>query len=581
MKNLRDLLRTYSGVRRSIAAVSVLNVAGAAFETVSLLLLVPIAAAVAVGNDEINRTFGELTITVDASVMVMVAISCVIAGLGVRLVTNLIQTRAVVAVERRQRGRIYDGFLHTSWSVQSAEPQGRFQWVTNLTSGYAGLLGVVLNTQKFIINLVTMLVAAFLVSPPGAAAILGVGGGMFLAMRPLIRASRNAQARALAASQRQNEGVGELVPLSGPIRSFGVTARFNDRLARDTRAVLKEKRTAMLLSAAVAPIYQASGLLIALGILAYATTRQLDVPALGAVALLLLRSLSSAQGIQNGIHKYAELRPTLEALEEWNLKYAENRETFGTVDVGSVNEIDLTQVKFRYSNQDLALDGVHIALSTGDDLGLVGPSGAGKTTLAQVLLRMRRSTSGSYRINGIDAWDISEECFAREVAYVPQSALILRGTVAENITLFRPDVDQQQVVEAASAAGVDDWIRSLPDGYDTVIGPDTRGFSGGQAQRLSIARALAGRPSLLILDEPTSALDVDSEELVTTTLEGLPEHVIVVVIAHRMSTLKHCNRIVVLEDGKVAASGSTADALQSNAFFKRAVDSGALTSSAS
>ena len=576
-----DLLRTYRQHRSAIAGISGLLLVGAVFETVALLLLVPIATAVATGNDEINRTVAGVTLQGDAGTLVWVALVSVVLGLATRLTTVTFQTRLTVSVERQQRARLYRGFLGASWATQSAEPPGRFQWATNLTQGYAALLGVLLSSVKYILNLATMLVAAVLVSPAGALSILAIGVALYFALQPLLRAAKRANRRMLKAMKAQNETVAESVVMAGQIKAYGVAARYWRHLMDMTNAVLHEKRTAQLLSGFVSPIYQAVAMIIALGILAYATVRPVDVPALGAVALLLLRSLSSAQGIQSAFVRYAELLPVLDNLEEWNTTYEMNQDESGSELIDRVDTLDIHDVSFTYPGADAALESVSVSLLPGDDLGVVGPSGAGKSTLAQVLLRFRAPTAGTFKVNGLDASNIAAESFRREVAYVPQTPLILRGTVHENIALYRDGISRDRAVDAARRAGVDAWITTLPDGYDTVIGPDTHGFSGGQAQRLSIARALAGQPSLVVLDEPTSALDVDSEELVTAALQGLPEHVIVVLIAHRMSTLRHCNRIVVLEDGRMTASGSADEILRDNAFFQRAVAAGAFSSSGS
>jgi ABC-type multidrug transport system fused ATPase/permease subunit len=575
------VLRTYRRYWRAISMIGLLLVLGAVFETVSLLLLVPIATAVATGNDELNRTIVGITLEAEAVTLVYVAIGAVMAGLATRLLTVYLQARLTVAVERDQRARIYGGFLHATWETQSAEPPGRFQWASNLSAGYANLLSTILNSLKFVINLLTMLVAAVLVSPTGAFTILSIAFVLYLALQPLLRAAKRANKRMLRAQKAQNVATAEVVDLAGQIKAYGVTDRFVDRLMIRTRGVLREKRVATLLSGVIPAIYQATALLIALGILAYATVQPVDFPALGAVALLLLRSLGSAQGIQTALVRYAELRPVLDSLEEWNAVYAVNRDVPGTQSIESVDAVLIEDICFEYSSGTAAVDGVTVSLRPGDDLGIVGPSGAGKSTVAQILLRFRSPSRGRYLVNGMDAREISPASFSREVAYVPQTPVILRGTVHDNIAMFRDGISRADVLAAAGQAGLGPWISTLPGGYDTVIGPDTHGFSGGQAQRLSIARALAGTPSLVILDEPTSALDVDSEELVTAALRGLPEHVIVVLIAHRMSTLRHCNRIVVLEDGRMTASGTADEILRDNAFFQRAVAAGAFSTSGS
>jgi len=171
--------------------------------------------------------------------------------------------------------------------------------------------------------------------------------------------------------------------------------------------------------------------------------------------------------------------------------------------------------------------------------------------------------------------ETGEEMLAAAATLVPQKTSLFRGTVEENIAFFRP-LDRDAVEEAARKAGLHETIMRLPEGYATQLGAARRDLSGGQAQRIGIARALAGKPSLIVLDEPTSALDVDSEELITDTIRSLPDDVIVVIVAHRISTLRHCSRLAVLDKGQMVASGTPAEVFASSDFYRRSVASGTI-----
>jgi ABC-type multidrug transport system fused ATPase/permease subunit len=201
---------------------------------------------------------------------------------------------------------------------------------------------------------------------------------------------------------------------------------------------------------------------------------------------------------------------------------------------------------------------------------VVGPSGSGKSTLAQLLLRLREPTSGEVDVDGVDARSFTESSWRRHVALVPQQAHLLHGTVAENIAFLRPWVDDAAIERAARDAGIHDEILALPAGYQTSVGASTRDLSGGQVQRISIARALAGSPSVLVLDEPTSALDVHSEAIVQDTMESLRHRMLVVIVAHRLSTLSICDQLVVLRDGVVEAFGPPSEVMASSPFFAMA-----------
>ncbi len=160
---------------------------------------------------------------------------------------------------------------------------------------------------------------------------------------------------------------------------------------------------------------------------------------------------------------------------------------------------------------------------------------------------------------------------------MPQDPLLFTGTVAENIRFFRPDLDEEALHHAAAQANVLKDITALPHGFDTHLGERGSQLSGGQRQRLSIARALVGRPELLILDEPTSALDGESEALIRQTLSDLQGRVTIVIIAHRMSTLDLCDVILVVEDGRVTAQGTPQELREHSAFYRRALSVAGLT----
>jgi ABC-type multidrug transport system fused ATPase/permease subunit len=179
-------------------------------------------------------------------------------------------------------------------------------------------------------------------------------------------------------------------------------------------------------------------------------------------------------------------------------------------------------------------------------------------------------------VNGIDARDYTLASWYRHVSLVPQDPRLLHETVADNIAFLDPSISRERVVEAAEAAGVHEVIETLDAGYDTMIGSAFRDLSGGQIQRIGIARALARRPQVLVLDEPTSALDVHSEEVIQASLESLRGKVLVLIIAHRLSTLSICDRIIVLQQGKVETAGSLADVSVRSKFFRSALDAGTL-----
>jgi ATP-binding cassette, subfamily C, bacterial CydD len=215
--------------------------------------------------------------------------------------------------------------------------------------------------------------------------------------------------------------------------------------------------------------------------------------------------------------------------------------------------IRFDQVSFAYPGRwRPALDEVDLELEPGESVALVGPSGAGKSTIASLLLRLAEPTAGRVLADGLDVADFEPEEWRRQLAWLPQRPMLLRGTVAENIRLAIPAAGFDRVRAAASLAGADGFVAALPDGYETIVGDGGRPLSAGQARRLALARAFLRNAPLVILDEPTAHLDPESAERVAAAIDGYRGRCTLLLITHHPELAAHCDRIVRIEDGKPA-----------------------------
>ncbi len=229
-------------------------------------------------------------------------------------------------------------------------------------------------------------------------------------------------------------------------------------------------------------------------------------------------------------------------------------------------EIDFDDVHFRYPSRPEVpvLRGFSLSAKSGERIALVGPSGAGKSTVVSLLLRFYDPDAGRVLIDGRPSADYALSHLRGQMAVVPQEVLLFGGSIAENIAYGRPGASRAEIEEAAKQANAHEFIARCPEGYDTVVGERGMRLSGGQKQRVAIACAILRNPAILILDEATSSLDSESEALVQEALEGLMRHRTSIIIAHRLATIRECNRIYVLQDGAVAESGTHDELLRND-----------------
>jgi ATP-binding cassette, subfamily B, heavy metal transporter len=223
-------------------------------------------------------------------------------------------------------------------------------------------------------------------------------------------------------------------------------------------------------------------------------------------------------------------------------------------------EIVLDRVSFAYEPSREILKGITLTVGAGQRVALVGPSGSGKSTIGRLLFRFYDVTGGAIRIDGQDIRDVTQTSIHAQIGVVPQDTVLFNDTVLYNIAYGRPDASQNEIEAAARAAKIHDFIASLPEGYETKVGERGLKLSGGEKQRVGIARTLLKNPPILILDEATSALDTQTERDIQDSLREMGQGRSVIMIAHRLSTIADADRIVVLEDGRILEEG-THDAL--------------------
>jgi len=234
--------------------------------------------------------------------------------------------------------------------------------------------------------------------------------------------------------------------------------------------------------------------------------------------------------------------------------------------------IKFDNVVFSYDDENNALDGISFQTKAGEMIGLSGPSGAGKTTLINLIGRFYDATEGTISVDGHDVKDVTMKSLRDQIGVVLQEPFLFHGSIADNIAYGNPEASRASVVAAAKAANAHDFIMKTPDGYDTPVGERGTGLSGGERQRISIARAILKNPRILILDEATSSVDTETESLIQSAIERLVVGRTTFAIAHRLSTLRKADKLIILDKGEIVEQGTHNELLDNNGLYKRLVD---------
>jgi ATP-binding cassette, subfamily B, bacterial len=539
-------------------------------EAAFLVAIARIGLSVAEGQSSVTLSRGlELSLSASLGIAgVLIVLRLLIALASVR-----VQMGLTYRVTTRLRRDMAQAFLRSSWATQQAQPSGTLQQlVVTFPNHGAHLLQSLTGATGAGLSLLAMLLVALLVSPPATLLVIAALAVLSAVLRPLRRRVTGRSEASIPHQMAFSNGVSQVGTLGLEIQAFGVRPEAEHQLDQLIQSEAQAARRVGVISQMVSPIYVTLGYVAVLGALVVvANLGSAQLQSAGAVMLVMLRALGYGQILQNGSVALAQILPFLQHLESTIQDFRDRAAVNGDVQINQIGAINCESVSFGYETGGEVLSDLNFQVAAGEVVGVIGPSGSGKSTLVQLLLGLREPTSGAITVGGVDLSEVDRGSWNPRVAFVPQDANLITGTVAENISFFRPDITAEQMTAAARQAHVLDEITALPDGFDTSLGERGQQLSGGQRQRIAIARALVGQPELLILDEPTSALDLKSESVIRDTIAALKGQVTVVIIAHRISTLEACDRIMVIRDGVLEAFGPAEELARNDEFYREAL----------
>ncbi len=515
-------------------------------------------------KDVVNEVFEKRNVGAAGTIALIIFVIFAVkgfAGFGQDVLLNRIGNSMIA----RYQKRVYDHMLHLGVSFYADQRSAA------LVSKVGQNIGGIKNMMNLVITVVvrdflTMagLMVVMIIQDPmmtlGSMLVLPIAGYVLSRyvkqMKRLSRKDVSLNARVAGAMVESAQGIAIL-------KSFTMEDQMRAKVGTIVEAAEKQSNRIALVNARTRPLTETLGGIAIAGAVAFGGWR---VIAHGADQGALLSFLAAAMLAYEPARRLAAFRVQFEkSLVNARMLYelldtpARQADKPGAVDYRPANaEILFEDACFSYGTGERVLDGVSFRALPGKTTALVGPSGGGKSTIINLIQRFYDLESGRILVDGQDIADLKVASLRQSIAYVSQQPILFEGTIAENIRYARPGATQAEIEEAARQAQAHDFIMELPAGYDTEVAEMGNNFSGGQRQRLSIARAILRNAPILLLDEATSALDNESEKLVQRALDTLMHGRTTIVVAHRLSTIRDAHTILVIDRGRVVEQGDHA-----------------------
>jgi ABC-type multidrug transport system fused ATPase/permease subunit len=488
----------------------------------------------------------------------------------VLLVFGYMRTKIIVDFETSTQRSLYGNMLHSNWPYLLRQKIGHLE--NTLSVDVLGATALLKQVSGFILDFTTMLVysiVAFAISFPVTVMAFLIGALFLFLSKPLFLRTKRYAAVRLALNKSVTHHVNENVLGLKTIKALNIEKDVSKAGGKFFEEMRKIKMRQYLAQNILATFVQPLTFIFIIGVFAFSYAQAgFNIAGFIAVIYLIQRIFGDINNIQRTIGALVDSVPYVQKVLQVQEETEKNREEDKGKDSFSFGKaLRFNHVGFSYDSGKEILADISFAAEKGKILAIIGPSGAGKTTIVDLLLRFFDPSRGEIQLDGKNIVEIRLSEWRRNIGYVSQDMFLKNDTIANNIRFYDPTISDEDIVQVTKLANIYDVIQTLPQKFETSIGDRGIFLSNGQRQRIVLARILARRPKILLLDEATSALDNESEALIRKAIEGLRGEMTIIVIAHRLSTVMGADSLIVLDHGKIVEEGNPEELLKNEGSY--------------
>lgn len=571
----------YRSYFKQIVVLLLIGLIGGLLEGIGVNALIPMFSFVTdgagTGDDTISRfikyafDFFQIDFRL-RNILILIVALFVLKALAT-IVLDFIKFKITADYEKNTRVKLFRKTLLSRWSYLYKQKIGYLENVLSMdVRNSAAMLKELAEIAISVSSLAVYIFIAFNVSAQITVLTLLIGSVVLLIFKPFVSRTRKISGREVGLNKEVAHFINQSVLGLKTIKAsaiFPKVAKIGGELFNNLRRL--KIRKLMLKEATNSTIQPLSVIFISVVFALSYKLPDFSLASFMVIIYLINRMFYYIQKLQYMLHAMGENIPHVQTVINYEAEIDRQAENAaGQKGFNFAYSLDFEDVYFSYGEGRDVLRGVNFSLAKGEMIALIGSSGSGKTTIVDLILRLFEPTKNNIVLDGVDIREIKLNDWREQIGYVSQDIFLINGSVADNIRFYDEQISDQDIERAAEMANIYNFIESLPKKFDTKIGDRGLFLSGGQRQRLVLARVFARRPQLLILDEATSALDSESELAIQRVIEGIKGHMTIVVIAHRLSTVKRCDSILVLDQGKIVEQGSPVDLLanQQSYFYK-------------